>query len=301
MKVETQNPHLKKLTVDYLYHFDIDSASTNLKEKFGDVKYVVMGGPDERMTSFAMSLYRRLRDVIDIPANAATHDLAKKGGRYCMYKVGPVLVCNHGAGLGSLSILMHEMIKLLNYAEATNVCIMRMGSCGGIGVQPGTICITKTGYTELLEDYFPVPVLGKLKKTCTDSTPELRERILSVADKLKYQTASGNTVSTNCFYEAQGRIDGAFCNFSEADKYAWLKDISENQGIINFEMSAAIFLSMCNRAKVQTACLAVSIVNRLKSDQITNTKGELDGFMNNLIQVVIQLIHDDLSAKKQEI
>jgi hypothetical protein len=38
-------------------------------------------------------------------------------------------------------------------------------------------------------------------------------------------------------------------------------------------MSAAIFLSMCNRAKVQTACLAVSIVNRLKSDQITNTKG----------------------------
>jgi purine-nucleoside phosphorylase len=50
-----------------------------------------------------------------------------------------------------------------------------------------------------------VPVLGKLKKTCTASTPELRERILSVADKLKYQTASGNTVSTNCFYEAQGR------------------------------------------------------------------------------------------------
>lgn len=58
---DVQNPHLKKLTVDYLYHFDIDSASTNLKEKFGDVKYVVMGGPDERMTSFAMSLYRRLR------------------------------------------------------------------------------------------------------------------------------------------------------------------------------------------------------------------------------------------------
>lgn len=36
-----------------------------------------------------------------------------------MYKVGPILTLNHGMGMASLSIAMHEIVKLLYYAKAT--------------------------------------------------------------------------------------------------------------------------------------------------------------------------------------
>lgn len=39
-----------------------------------------------------------------------------KDQRYVLYLVGPVLVCSHGMGGPSTSILLHEVAKLLHYA-----------------------------------------------------------------------------------------------------------------------------------------------------------------------------------------
>ena len=50
-----------------------------------------------------------------------------------MFKVGPALIMNHGMGFGSLSIAMHELIKMLHYAEAQDVSFLRLGTCGGVG------------------------------------------------------------------------------------------------------------------------------------------------------------------------
>ena len=50
-----------------------------------------------------------------------------------MYKVGPALIMNHGMGFGSLSIAMHELIKMLHYADARDVSFLRLGTCGGVG------------------------------------------------------------------------------------------------------------------------------------------------------------------------
>ena len=61
MSVQVQNPHLKNLKVDFLYHFMIDTESTNLVEKFGDTKFVVMGGSEGRMAKFAKALYNDLK------------------------------------------------------------------------------------------------------------------------------------------------------------------------------------------------------------------------------------------------
>ena len=122
-----------------------------------------------------------------------------------MYKVGPVLITNHGMGFGSLSILLNEVIKMLHYAGAQNVSFLRLGTCGGLGLTPGTICITKTGYTEILQDFYPVPVMGKVIETSTKSSDEFNQEIMDVADSFNYNYKVGNTVSTNCFYEAQGK------------------------------------------------------------------------------------------------
>lgn len=87
--------------------------------------------------------------------------------RYAMYKIGPVLsvsVCRkhflltwklqpshvlkivrkvfatclcfflqHGMGIPSISIMLHELIKLLHHAHCTDVTIIRIGTSGGIG------------------------------------------------------------------------------------------------------------------------------------------------------------------------
>lgn len=39
----------------------------------------------------------------------------------------------HGMGVPSASIMLHEIIKLLHYADAKDPIILRMGTSGGIG------------------------------------------------------------------------------------------------------------------------------------------------------------------------
>ena len=55
--------------------------------------------------------------------------------------VGPVFVCSHGMGGPSISILLNEIAKLLIYANANAIWI-RMGTCGGVGLEGGAIAIT---------------------------------------------------------------------------------------------------------------------------------------------------------------
>lgn len=40
----------------------------------------------------------------------------------------------------SISVLLHELVKLLHYARNRhNPLFMRLGTCGGLGVEPGTV------------------------------------------------------------------------------------------------------------------------------------------------------------------
>lgn len=142
--------------------------------------------------------------MITLPSDAGENDLAKKGGRYCMFKVGPALILNHGMGFGSLSIAMHEVIKILHYSKATDVSFLRLGTCGGVGQLPGTICITQKGYTELIQDFLPIASCGKVINTKTDASPEFNDEIIAMCEKLGNNYRVGNTVATNCFYEGQG-------------------------------------------------------------------------------------------------
>lgn len=59
-----------------------------------------------------------------------------------MFKVGPVLSVSHGMGVPSLSILLHELIKLMWHAKVQDPIFFRIGTCGGIGLEPGTVVVT---------------------------------------------------------------------------------------------------------------------------------------------------------------
>jgi uridine phosphorylase len=60
----------------------------------------------------------------------------------------------------SISILLNELAKLLKYAEADSIWI-RMGTSGGVGVEPGTVCISSQALNGALEPFHETIVLGK--------------------------------------------------------------------------------------------------------------------------------------------
>lgn len=69
-------------------------------------------------------------------------------------KVGPVLSISHGMGVPSVGILLHEMIKLMYHAKCKDPIFIRIGTCGGIGVEGGTVVITEEAVDGLLRNTY---------------------------------------------------------------------------------------------------------------------------------------------------
>ena len=65
----------------------------------------------------------------------------------------------------------------------------------------------------------------------------------------------------------QGRLDGAFCEFSESDKMAYLENLREN-GVVNIEMESTIFAALTYHAGIKAAVVCVALLNRLNGDQV---------------------------------
>ena len=63
----------------------------------------------------------------------------------------------------------------------------------------------------------------------------------------------GNTISTDDYYEAQARMDGAFCDFTEKEKMDYLKKCHDEFGVRNFEMEATMMMAFCKRANISCA------------------------------------------------
>ena len=79
---------------------------------------------------------------------------------------------------------------------------------------------------------------------------------------------TGKTMCAHDFYEGQARVDGAFCEYTTDNKMKFLKDCSDN-GIKNIEMESLCFTGMLNHAKIRAAVICVSLVDRLRGDQVT--------------------------------
>lgn len=69
-------------------------------------------------------------------------------------KVGPVLSISHGMGVPSVGILLHEVIKLMYHAKCKDPIFIRIGTCGGVGVEGGTVCITEEAVDGLLRNTY---------------------------------------------------------------------------------------------------------------------------------------------------
>ena len=73
---------------------------------------------------------------------------------------------------------------------------------------------------------------------------------------------------------AQGRLDGAVCEFTEEDKMAFLREVAA-KGVTNMEMEALVFAALTHKAAIRAAVVCVTLLDRLQGDQVGRRGGEL--------------------------
>lgn len=263
-----RNPHLDSMEEDVLYHLALSNKSHDLKQMFGDVKFVCFGGSPSRMKKFAFYMVDQLK--FKLTPGQTLYNISSGSDRYVLYKVGPVISVSHGMGIPSLSILIHEVLKLLQHADCDpkDVTFFRLGTSGGLGLEPGTVVISESAVDGILRSYMEIPTLGMIIQHPASLDQELNKELLEVANQIKCKAELGITMCTYDFYEGQARLDGAFCDYTAEDKLAFLKRAHE-RGVRNIEMESLCFAAMTHRAGVKSAVLCVTLLDRLNGDQIT--------------------------------
>ena len=83
-----------------------------------------------------------------------------------------------------------------------------------------------------------------------------------------YDTVSGKTMCTSDFYEGQGRLDGAFCEFDENEKKEYMQKLLD-AGVINIEMESTAFAALTHHAGIKAAIVCVALLDRFKGDQVS--------------------------------
>ncbi|XP_068090640.1 uridine phosphorylase 1 [Hyperolius riggenbachi] len=292
--IEVPNPHLEKMKEDILYHFDLGTNSHDFPALFGDVKFVCVGGSPSRMKAFAQYITGELNlgdPKEDIPNICAGTD------RYAMYKVGPVLSISHGMGIPSISIMLHELIKLLYHSKCCDVTVVRIGTSGGIGIEPGSVVITSQSVNPTFEPQFEQIVLGKTVIRSTKLDAELAQELIQCSHEInEFNTVIGKTMCTLDFYEGQARLDGAICSYTEEEKMQYLK-AAYDAGIRNIEMESSVFAAMCNISGLRAAVVCVTLLNRLEGDQISSTHDVLVEYQQRPQKLVGYFIKKSLMKK----
>mmetsp|Transcript_1026 Transcript_1026/g.2484 ORF Transcript_1026/g.2484 Transcript_1026/m.2484 type:complete len:403 (-) Transcript_1026:146-1354(-) len=277
--LDADDPHCKEVKyAPVLYHIGL--TDDHAKNVFADVRFICVGGTEERMGRFA----KMLEEALEIKAERVSAT-----SRFTTYKVGPVIIANHGMGAPSVSILLNELVMALRIAKVPchEVQAFRIGTSGGIGVEPGTIVVSSEVLNEKLEPYHEVIVMGKERRFPTFVCPDLVDKFNN-----RYEdVVVGKTMSANCFYNNQGRLDGAFVDYTYEDKISFLENL-DSHGVKNIEMEGVCFSALLHRAGIKPCIVCMPLVNRLDGEvpaQVDNP--------NRGMELVIEYLAEEISAR----
>ncbi|XP_014662138.1 PREDICTED: uridine phosphorylase 1-like [Priapulus caudatus] len=295
--VKLKNPHLKTMTEDVLYHFTLSTSTHDLQDMFGDVKFVCCSGSPKRIAVFAE--YIRDELSIKLPVGCTLENIANKTDRYALYKIGPVLAVSHGMGMPSVSIMLHEILKLVYYAKCKDVTFIRIGTSGGIGLDAGTVVVSDKVVDGRFRPVFEVPILGKVVARPAILHPQIANDLLHCKkpDDV-FKIVVGTTMCTLDFYEGQARVDGAFCNYTEQDKKEFLQS-AYAQGVRNMEMESLCFAATLHHADIKCAVVCVTLLDRMHGDQISMSHDEYEEFQVRPQRVVARFMRRKLRLGSQ--
>ncbi|ETO35252.1 hypothetical protein RFI_01814 [Reticulomyxa filosa] len=283
-----------------------------LEQHFKDVELIIICGSSGRAQHIATELYSKYQKFIKLFTTIGD------GNFFEIYKCGPVLVCSHGIGLASVDIFLNELMAIFKTLSHFKFKVIRLGSCGGVGVKAGTLVIsTQALHYQTVEPEWHVHMLGekltysgifdeKLVQMIHDIATELSNRKIKEQSGEEEKEAKhkvpkvvvGKTFTAETFYEGQARLDGAFCKYHESNKQEFMIKLVD-LGVKNIEMEGVALAGICNKYTIPSAMIAVAFVNRLESDTIPAQASpqDLKEWMEFGVEVIIEFIHKHVFEK----
>lgn len=278
----------------YLYNFDI-FMTPEIINKFRGVKYILMQGSSYRTKILAQKLAKLILDIEPdhfMPTNLF------KASRFECYRIGDVLSVSHGMGTVSVMNLLNDCTKLMTAAGNSDFEYIRIGTSGGINIEPGSVIITETSFGPDLKPGYKINTLGKDIIYSTQMDSDLNKRILQAQpDNLTFKLYKGNSITSDDFYMGQARFDGAIKpEYNHESRNLYFKKAME-LNILNFEMESSALAAFCGRANIPATMIAVTLVNRLQSDQVALTSEEVFEFSDRAQLVAINYITKERSIQ----
>lgn len=118
------------------HHFSLTFEPREVASRLSDVRFLLVAGCWRRAQAQANYLAERLfngRDLEALQAERLTSDTS----RFSLFKVGPVLVSDHGMGAASMSIALHELFLMCRQAGVMpSLTVIRFGTCKCAGIDP---------------------------------------------------------------------------------------------------------------------------------------------------------------------
>lgn len=276
-----QKLNTQRYTFEYL---GIPSVSQqDIINEFGGITFIAIMGSSSRAEHVAqkcvsvLKLDKQYRKIGD-------------SEYFSIFKVGTILVCSHGMGYSSVCLFLNELLRIMNISKNTDFEMIRLGTCGGLGIEGGTLIVS----THVLDPVTLKPEWNfhscgqSIKQECRFS-PQIYKRIHAISKSKKYEVEFGKTVSAETFYEGQARLDGAMCEYSEKDKMDYLHALHK-QGVRNFEMESIVVSGICTKNNVKCGMFAVAILNRFKTDSPAD-KEHRTRWIARAIDVLLDYIH----------
>lgn len=281
------NPWLKNNPEQYLYLLQLELTTQNLV-MFTNIKQVIMQGSSSRAATLARKLAGALLNIDQQffePVNLVTTS------NFAVYRIGNVLSVSHGMGNVTIDALLHEITKLLYYAGNLNLEYIRVGTSGGIGVEPGTVIITQNAFMPNLAPYYTTYELDQQIDLPTHMDSSLVKRIIAAQPaKLEFPILVGNSIAADDFYLGQCRYDGAMTTRKDEKWRTKFFAQLDELNIKNFEMESSSLAAFCNQASIPATMIAVTLLNRLKGDQVVSSATQLAEFSDRSQQVAINYI-----------
>lgn len=128
--------------------------------------------------------------------------------------------------------------------------------------------VTNRAVNEMLKPYFAQVKLGQKSYLEAKPDKEFLSNLKKITDKITdYKIEYGITLTSNDFYEGQGRLDGMFCEYSAEESKKYKQSLKE-AGIYNIEMEAVPFMAFCSKTNFNYGIINVVLVDRFKEDQV---------------------------------
>ena len=281
---EFLDPVVDGRAVDVYYHLGL-SSDDPLIGPMRDVSVVVLAGSGDRIRSLAA---RWSAEHDDAPVLAVPKE-DRFVTRYCH----GVLFVSHGMGMASASIALQELMRLVfllkggDEGALEQVRWVRVGTCGGIGLAPGTVVLTSEA---VMVDLRPFRVLhgsgGELWFDGRFPAAEI-DALTAVARAAGIPVEVGRTISGNEFFLEQFRRDGAIVKETEESRAEWLRRVHDH-GVRSIEMEGAMIAGYLNHwGFPRFAMICAAVLDRLAGDQVTATPAQLDAYVERAADVLI--------------